>query len=273
MSGKRLMMQAAFHGQGHERVKVSTGPGGRIHVGDDGALSVAPSGKASHFDLTWDGEHCEIHFSTDIPPPQIHGRPAVVGERIPSGGWIRSGSGDWLVHEEDLSFECAEQDVEPEVDAVCARLEGSVGSLYAVVDVTCLPRVRSLLNESVERCGSLFSGPNADRMPDAAPQLVLFERRSGLLRRLVHRGWRTRWGVFVHSALSMCELRLRLREVLFLRPSGGGQTLLFRFYDPLILAQYAEARRRRPCPALFSGLSMRWIDGEGRLRELREDDA
>lgn len=274
MNSPRLIVQEAFHGPKYERVKVSTASGGKIRVGQGGDLELHPPDVATRFELAWDGKRCRIEFSADVTPPRVHGRPAVSGQDIQHGGWIRAGSGDWLVHEESLSPGAEHlADAEAEAEAVCARLHGSIGSLYAVVDVSQLPRARSLLCESVERCSSLFSGAQADRMIDTAPQLVRFEPDSGLLRRLVYQGWRTRWGVFVRSTRPMSELRDRLREVLFVRPPQGGQTLLFRFYDPMILGQYAEARRRRPCPGLFSGLPMMWIDGGGRLLELKEDDA
>lgn len=268
-SGPRLIVQQAFHGRAHERAKAWTAPGGIITVGRGGDLETTAD--EARFQLAWDGQHCRLDFAADGPPIHIQGRLAVSGERVEHGAWLRAGSTDWLVHVEDISSSGTGHETTPELDAVCARLHGSIGSLYAVLNVPCLPDANLLLYETVERCGTLLSGAQADQMMDTAPQLVRFEPQSGLLRRLVVRGWRTRWGVFVRSASPMSELRTCLREALFVRPPGGEQTWLFRFYDPMVLGQYAEARRRRACQGLFSGLSLLWIDGGGHLLELTED--
>ena len=266
--GPRLIVQRAFHGSAYERDKAWTAPGGSVTVGRGGDLEA--SADDTRFKLAWDGTQCRVDLAADAPTLHVQGRPATLGERVEHGAWIRAGSTDWLVHVEDVSSSGAGHEAAPAVDAVCARLHGSVGSLYAILDVASLPHASALLYASVERCCSLFSGVQADRMMDTAPQLIRFEPRSGLLRRLVYRGWRNRWGVFVQSDRPVDDLRTRLREALFVRAPGGERTWLFRFYDPMVLDQYAEARRRRACPGLFSGLSLLWIDGGGHLLELTE---
>jgi hypothetical protein len=110
--------------------------------------------------------------------------------------------------------------------------------LAAVLDATDAPEVLDkVAHLGPQRACSLFVGPSEQDYSAFAPYLVRLD--VGNLKWLHENLWRQAWGIFVVSRADLPMLQAHLRRFLLVRLPDGKQTY-FRYYDPRILAVYAE---------------------------------
>jgi hypothetical protein len=223
-------------------------PGESKRFGRDERADVAlrdPELRSPHFELLFDGEcfHAwELHGSGGLA---IDGRPARFGETR-SGGFVAAG------HTTIGLFVEAEPTAPPEDERVREALEvlaplRDTGSLFGVFDAARAPRIRVLLNESVDEHASLYEGAAAAALDDVAPYLVRFAPDSQLLERVVSEGWGDAWGVFCVSREMTKTVRRHLRRFLMVLDEAQHRWLYFRFYDPRVLRDFlpiATSRQR-----------------------------
>ena len=243
----------------------------RIRVGRvERADMVVPDSKMSgvHFEISWDGERCQLRDLDSPSGTQLGGQSVTTGE-VPHGGWIRAGGTDFTLHLEgatpppldfDTYLDDAEDDeVAPIVAdwlrenreprrlaalAAAARREKALLDLteakprFAVLDAARSERIRVLLAESVERSRSLYEGIEGDFLAHVAPYLVELTPGSRLFAQLVREGWEKRWGIFIDAPCSFKEMRRHLRRLLLVSDDDSRKSFYFRFYDPTVLGAF-----------------------------------
>ncbi|MBL8179757.1 MAG: DUF4123 domain-containing protein [Bryobacterales bacterium] len=111
------------------------------------------------------------------------------------------------------------------------------GPLYAVLDAAQSDRIVPLLQDSHLQYQSLYEGPAAEKLGNVAPFLVHIPEPCPFLSAAIAEGWDKAWGIFLHCDLSFPLVRKHLRHFLTVETEGGNK-LLFRFYDPRILAAF-----------------------------------
>jgi hypothetical protein len=139
-------------------------------------------------------------------------------------------------------------------DAIGAILQGS-DDVVACLDANRIPSLPLLLETSGLPHLCLFQGQLAEDAGEVAPWLVRLTRDDKLLRQLVSSagpsgknrfGFReAEPGIFLHSDMSLNDLRQHLRRFLRVATSDG-RTFLFRFWEPGIAAVYFQGLNDRP---------------------------
>jgi hypothetical protein len=114
-------------------------------------------------------------------------------------------------------------------------LRGEPSGLFAVLDSARDDAVLQLLKSSGATYDSLYEGPQALELAEAAPYLVELPDGSELLEELAYAGWGRSWGIFLRSNLSLPQVRRHLRKFLLVHAEGKDKPLYFRFYDPRVL--------------------------------------
>jgi hypothetical protein len=130
------------------------------------------------------------------------------------------------------------------VDALIARLWPQGDRLdgpqvHALVDAARDPRLIGLIDATgLERC-CLFAGALSPALRAAAPWLVHLSPGVRFTREFLQLGWGRHWGVLTVAPpdVTLQLLRKHLRTLLRVRDEDG-RILMFRFYDPRVLATY-----------------------------------
>jgi len=131
---------------------------------------------------------------------------------------------------------------EAQVDSVLGRLWPTDfptprTELYLLLDGARDPRIHAWLGSSTLDYRCLYAGPLPRVLAEVAPYLVHIQAHAPATRRLLSDGWGQSWGVWLHAAASLDELRRHFRR--FLRVEDpDGRRLLFRYYDPRVLRSY-----------------------------------
>ncbi len=108
---------------------------------------------------------------------------------------------------------------------------------WAILDAARDERIyRAVDRSSAENC-CLFAGNISRALREVAPYLVRFDKDDQLAKFVLENGWGHAWGVFISSQASMETLRKHFRRFLRVRDESG-RKLLFRYYDPRVLAIY-----------------------------------
>jgi hypothetical protein len=110
----------------------------------------------------------------------------------------------------------------------------------------------AILQSSNER-DCLFAGHLAPELEVAAPHLVCLDVDDRLTHFLLEHGWGQAWGIYLRSDSPGSALRRHLRT--FLRVTGpGGAPMLFRYYDPRVLALYLPTCHPNELNTVFGGV-------------------
>ena len=121
--------------------------------------------------------------------------------------------------------------------------------------------IQSLIRRSKLDHRCLFLGDLHPVLARAAPYLVQLGRRSPASRRLIEQVWGRNWGVFVRSPAILQDLRRHFRRFLQVR-NEAGKRLLFRFYDPRVLAAYLPTCNRNELSYVFGPVDRFALEGE-----------
>lgn len=109
--------------------------------------------------------------------------------------------------------------------------------IYAVLDCARDPSIHDLLSRSYREKGCLFAGKLHPDLERAAPHLLELQAADSVTDEILRRGWEEAWGILIQSDSSFRTVRRHLRTLLRVRTEDG-RILLFRFYDPRVLATY-----------------------------------
>ena len=151
------------------------------------------------------------------------------------------------------------------------QLSGSPGQrrqsyVYAVLDAArdrqIYPRLRRLA--ATELIASLYQGRAATEYAVAAPYLICLGDTDRVFDWLWNEGWGNSWGVYVWSLVAPDALRAHLRRLTFVRREDGAR-MLFRFYDPRVLAPFlptCDAAQLREMFGPIQRYMMEYRDGE-----------
>lgn len=90
-------------------------------------------------------------------------------------------------------------------------------------------------SDLVWRC--LYTGRLPAELLEVAPYLVHMQPHASFTSDLLSRGWGHAWGIWLVSAAPFEEVRRHLRRFLRVKDERGRQ-LLFRDYDPIVLATF-----------------------------------
>jgi hypothetical protein len=122
--------------------------------------------------------------------------------------------------------------------------------VYAVLDAACDPRIRPAVaaSELATRC--LYAGALPPELLEVAPYVVHMRPGTRLTRKVLASGWGRAWGIWLVSAAEIEALRRHLRRFLRVRTEGG-RRLLFRYYDPLVLASFLPTCSSTELATLF----------------------
>lgn len=134
-------------------------------------------------------------------------------------------------------------------DALQAPLFGASGTAhsYVLIDAARAPGLPEVLETSRLNHACLFLG-ESDGPARAAPWLVRLESQGKFTRNLFRQSARSwhHWGrdsfVLLRSAASVTDLVAHFRRFTKVRDRQG-RMVIFRFWDPLVIALYASAKR------------------------------
>lgn len=220
-----------------------------------------------HFELSWDGERCELRDRGSAAGTWLNGR-QVHDFDVNSGDWIRAGNTLFTVFFEGVTDPLRPADP-PEVAGMKARalaaLRAEAEPLFAVLDAARTRRVLELLRGSVEEHQSLYDGLPGEALREVAPHLVSLPGDSALLSSLVHEGWGASWGVYLTSASPFTEVRRRLRRISMVEIEEAGQRpqrVYFRFYDPRVLRVFLPMCNVRQRAEMFGAIGGYVLEGE-----------
>lgn len=220
-----------------------------------------------HFELAWDGVTCRVQNRSSTKETLLNEQPVRTAD-VKSGDWIRAGISLFVVFFEGATkspMPDDSPDVANQKAAALAALEAETEPLFGLFDAARDPRVRQLLQESVEDYQSLYDGVKGEALGNVAPYLVHLPKGSGLLERLVREGWGRSWGVYVTSPLSFDEMRRHFRRILLVDLEEKGRPtkrVYFRFYDPRVLRDFLPVCTLRQKPKMFGSNACFLLEAE-----------
>lgn len=119
---------------------------------------------------------------------------------------------------------------------------------YGIIDCAQDPRLIGMVERSAARL-CLFKGRSLSRaVLETAPWLVRLDPGSELLNAWQRDGRGAAWGIMIYSALDLQALQRFFRRFLQVKLPDGA-IVLFRFYDPRVLAAFlrqASPEERAP---------------------------
>ncbi|PWC34733.1 hypothetical protein TSO352_27305 [Azospirillum sp. TSO35-2] len=130
--------------------------------------------------------------------------------------------------------------------------EGDARALYMIVDAARDPGLYPglLAHEDGADMRSLYQGDTAGELAEVAPYLVRLERGSAVTDWLLGDGWGRGWGILVLADRDIDAVRRHFRKLTIVNGEAG-ETYLFRFYDPVVLAAFLPTCDAAQCAALF----------------------
>jgi len=120
--------------------------------------------------------------------------------------------------------------------------EDADATLFCVVDTASDPLIYPALTQfaAEERIVPLYQGETAARLAAAAPYLVEPIADGELLAWLFEEMAETSWGILVWSTATLDALRAHFRSLSRVRTEDG-TVMLFRLYDPRVLAAFLHS--------------------------------
>jgi len=146
--------------------------------------------------------------------------------------------------------------------------------LYAVLDGARDPRIHELVGASELAWRCLYAGRLPAELLEVAPYLVHVRPDAAFTHTLLTAGWGQAWGIWLVSAAPFDELRRHLRRFLQAKDERGRQ-LLFRYYDPVVLAAFLPTCTPAELAELFGPIDAFLVETEvtGEVAELWFDGA
>ncbi len=128
--------------------------------------------------------------------------------------------------------------------------------VYALLDGARDRRIEPLLRMSGREYACLYAGRLSPRLAAAAPYVVHLARNDELTRTLLAGTLGQAWGIFAVAPpeSSVTLLRRHFRGLLLVRDEAG-RRLVFRFYDPRVLAVYLRTATGEETRRLFGPVS------------------
>jgi len=127
-------------------------------------------------------------------------------------------------------------------------LATQTGTLFALLDAARDTRIPSFLQSQPGQFRSLFEGEKAQEYARVAPYLVLLSPAA--CEELIQLSWQLSWVIYIHSPMTIEEVRRHLRNFL-IAEMPDGKRLLFRFYDPRVLHVYLSTCNPQEVAAFF----------------------
>ena len=105
--------------------------------------------------------------------------------------------------------------------------------VYAVLDGAIIDDLPARLSQHAPNAMCLFSGALDPMLAAAAPYVVEIKADSGAAQLALRDGWNDHWGIVLVAdpGTDVYAMRSHLRRILRVA-TPGGQSMLFRFYDP-----------------------------------------
>jgi hypothetical protein len=221
---------------------------------------------AEHLAITWDGELCRVHDLDSAGGTWLQGERVGEGE-MTNGAWIRAGSTDLMVYFEAHTPPRGEAEGAPLTTEKASALHAlhelqREANLFAVVDASRGPRPLRLLREAVDEHCSLYDGVKGEALARVAPYLVALRPDSGLLERVVHEGWGSRWAIYFACARPFKDVRRHLRRFLLVEDDVTAEKYYFRFYDPRTLRVFLPSCTPRQSQDFFGEIACFLSEGE-----------
>jgi pSer/pThr/pTyr-binding forkhead associated (FHA) protein len=216
-----------------------------------------------HWELTWNGDHCEIRDARGVGGTFVGGR-RIEREMAGDGAWIRAGRTDFRIYFEDVE-EGGDIDL-PETSGIAGELSEAwrAGDLFGILDAARRDRIVPMLRRAIDPHDCLYDGIARIVMEDCAPYVVRFDPSSPLLLRLLDAGWGDAWGVFGSSTAKLSELRAHFRRLVVVCREADGLPMYFRFYDPRVLRVFLPVATPRQRPAVFGPVERFVVEGPTR---------
>jgi hypothetical protein len=134
-------------------------------------------------------------------------------------------------------------------------------TLFVVLDAARAPEVPTRLVEFKVEHASLFAGEMGELLKDVAPYLARCPQDSPLMKWLLEEGWGDSWGIFVHTDLTLEELRRHLKRFLLVKDEEG-RRYHFRFYDPRILRAFLPVCTPAEAAQFFGRIRRFLVEGD-----------
>lgn len=109
--------------------------------------------------------------------------------------------------------------------------------IYAVLDGAQDRRIHLQVRSSPLAWRCLYAGVLPTELLAVAPYLVHMQPDAAFTRETIAMGWGRAWGIWMVSAAPFDELHRHLRRFLKVRDEAG-RRMLFRYYDPIVLASF-----------------------------------
>jgi hypothetical protein len=144
--------------------------------------------------------------------------------------------------------------------------------IYAVLDGARDRRIHQMVRSSGLAWRCLYAGALPPELLEVAPYLVHMQPQSAFTRETISAGWGHAWGIWMISAAPIDDLRRHLRRFLRVQDEAG-RRLLFRYYDPIVLAMFLPTCTVAELAELFGPIDAFLIEaGSGpKITELRFD--
>jgi len=152
--------------------------------------------------------------------------------------------------------------------SLLSALRGEFQPLYAILDAARDIKILQLLRQAGPEHQSLYEGAQAEDLAEVAPYLVRLPRDSPLLKTWESEGRTNSWGVFLTCDLPLVELRKHLRRFLTVKLPGG-ETALFRFYDPRVLRLFLPTTEKEEAVDFFGPVKSFLVEDQEPLDLLR----
>jgi hypothetical protein len=110
-------------------------------------------------------------------------------------------------------------------------------NVFAVLDGASIKNLRASLHILQPEHACLYRGDLEPDLAEVAPYLVQLQPESQFTEWVAVDGWGKHWGIFVRSTQDLAAMRRHLRTLLTVHDPDG-RPLLFRFYDPRVLAVF-----------------------------------
>lgn len=142
--------------------------------------------------------------------------------------------------------------------------------LFAILDAArdeqIYPELRRLAaNEEIV---GLYQGRAAEELAAVAPYLVCMGTGNVLFDWIWENGWGESWGIFFWSLMSINTLRTHFRRLTVVRTENG-RRLLFRFYDPRVLPEFAHTCDPLQLRELFGPVQKFFMESDYPSSELK----
>lgn len=140
--------------------------------------------------------------------------------------------------------------------------------IYAVLDGARDLRIHQMVRSSDLAWRCLYAGPLPAELLEVAPYLVHMRPQASFTSNLLSSGWGYAWGIWLVSAAPLEEVRRHLRRFLRVKDAHGRQ-LLFRYYDPIVLAAFLPTCTEAELSELFGPIDL-FIVERGSRAEVTE---